>query len=203
MASTGLSLRDQQRASTRERLLQAAREVFTESGYIDATVEDIAGRAGVSRATFYLHFGGKAELTMALIQKGERWAVERYKELDKLLTSPGGRTRAKLREWLGQWLEPWRGGAAYNAAVAQAASVEPEIEQRLLASSQALIAALEDALEQRSSASRAEARGRALMLEVMTQRLFQLASHDKLPVSDEALLDFLADLWESHFLPPA
>lgn len=51
---------------SRERLLAAAARAFCERGYVSVSVEDIAVAAGVSRMTFYRHFGGKAELTAAL-----------------------------------------------------------------------------------------------------------------------------------------
>lgn len=42
----------------RWRLLGAAAEVLAERGYAQITTADIAGRAGVSRSTFYEHFDG-------------------------------------------------------------------------------------------------------------------------------------------------
>lgn len=47
--------------SNRERLLQAARELFLEQGY-DASVDAIISRAGVARQTFYNHFQSKESL---------------------------------------------------------------------------------------------------------------------------------------------
>ncbi len=51
----------------RERLLQAACEVFAAEGYA-ASVERIASRAGVARQTLYNHFPGKAELFAEVIK---------------------------------------------------------------------------------------------------------------------------------------
>ena len=202
MASSRISLRVQQRTFTRERLLGAAKEVFAERGYVDATVEDIAARAGASRATFYLHFRSKTELTLALIEEAERLGVERYRVLDELLSGPPDQARAELRAWLAGWLGPWREDAGSNAAVWQAASSEPDIERRLIALSQAFISALERTFDQWPAERRAEVRERALMVEMMTQRLFYLAAHSEFPSTDDTLLDFLTDLWWSHFVSP-
>jgi AcrR family transcriptional regulator len=49
-------------APTRERLLQAAREVIEEGGYGAATVAVIAERAGVAAGTLYRHFSSKEEM---------------------------------------------------------------------------------------------------------------------------------------------
>ncbi|MEV0787870.1 helix-turn-helix domain-containing protein [Kribbella sp. NPDC050459] len=47
---------------TRERLLTAALELFTERGYEGASVGEIATRAGVTEMTFFRHFPSKASL---------------------------------------------------------------------------------------------------------------------------------------------
>jgi AcrR family transcriptional regulator len=53
-------------AETRRGMLAAAREVFTERGFADASVADVVERAGSSVGSLYHHFGGKAELFLAL-----------------------------------------------------------------------------------------------------------------------------------------
>ena len=54
----------------------------------------------------------------------------------------------------------------------------------------------------RSARTPPAARERALMLEVMTQRLFYLAAHNGIPVGDDSVLDFLTELWDGHFVAP-
>jgi AcrR family transcriptional regulator len=53
-------------AETQRALLDAAREVFTEQGFADASIADVVERAGSSVGSLYHHFGGKAELFIAL-----------------------------------------------------------------------------------------------------------------------------------------
>jgi len=48
--------------ATRERILDAARELFAERGYEAVTVQDVIDRADVGRSTFYLHFKDKDDL---------------------------------------------------------------------------------------------------------------------------------------------
>jgi AcrR family transcriptional regulator len=200
--TASVPLREQQREFTRHRLMEAAREVFAETGYLAATIEDIAARAGASRATFYLHFRSKAAVVTALIEHGEAVAVERYRALDELLTHPAGHSRAQLRAWLADWLEIWRASARFNAAMLQASTAEPDVEKRLIVLSTGLIDTLDGYFSRWPKATRAQARERALMLEVMTQRIFYLAAHHGLPVDDDAVLDFLAELWDGHFVVP-
>src|ERR1700710_2369342 len=49
----------------RERLVVAAVDLFTEQGYDETTVAQIAERAGVTRSTFFRHFSDKRELLTA------------------------------------------------------------------------------------------------------------------------------------------
>ena len=56
-------------AQTQRALLDAARQVFTERGFSDASIADIVDRAGSSVGSLYHHFGGKSELYLALWQE--------------------------------------------------------------------------------------------------------------------------------------
>jgi AcrR family transcriptional regulator len=63
--STGQTSR--RRAATRERVLDAARDVFAERGVFGGTVEDICARAGFTRGAFYSNFADKDEVLRALM----------------------------------------------------------------------------------------------------------------------------------------
>jgi AcrR family transcriptional regulator len=54
---------------TRERLADAALVTFARRGYEAARVEDICQTAGIARATFYRHFGGKDDVLTALVDQ--------------------------------------------------------------------------------------------------------------------------------------
>ena len=55
------------RRDQRQRLLTAARDVFAESGYAAASIDDIVSRARVSRTSFYRFFDGKEECMLAVL----------------------------------------------------------------------------------------------------------------------------------------
>ena len=188
-------MREQQRAFTRKRLIEAARQVFAERGYPDATVDEIASEAGASRATFYLHFKSKAELAAALVEDVTPVAVQRYRLLDEVLASSDSSLRDKLRDWLQDWLGIWRQAAQASHALLQAAMLEPEVEMHRLRQSEALVDALEDYFAGLPEAERSPARDRLLVLEIMTQRILSLASMSRLPIGDDEVLDILTDMW--------
>jgi len=175
--------------------MQAARHVFAERGYPDATVDEIATEAGASRATFYLHFKGKTELTAALVEEATPFAVERYRLLDELLASGGPALRDRLRDWLSDWLSVWSESAQESHALLQAAMLEPEVESKRLRQSEALVGALERYYSGLPEPERRPEHDRLLVLEIMTQRILALASMSRLPVGNDQVLDILTDMW--------
>jgi AcrR family transcriptional regulator len=61
--------REQQRAETRDRLLEAAAEVIAARGLDGASIDEITERAGYTRGAFYSNFSGKPELLVALCER--------------------------------------------------------------------------------------------------------------------------------------
>jgi AcrR family transcriptional regulator len=67
--STKESRGARRRARTRSDLLAAARKVFVERGYHEASIVDITGAADVGVGTFYLHFRDKDAIFNTLIEE--------------------------------------------------------------------------------------------------------------------------------------
>jgi AcrR family transcriptional regulator len=67
-ATTGGSRLAGRAATTRTALLGSARTVFTSSGFAEASIADVVAGAGASVGSLYHHFGGKAELYLALFE---------------------------------------------------------------------------------------------------------------------------------------
>ena len=57
------------RLATRERLLDAAVELFAERGVLAASVEEICERAGFTRGAFYSNFESKDELCLGVLRR--------------------------------------------------------------------------------------------------------------------------------------
>jgi AcrR family transcriptional regulator len=68
MADSVPPLADESAAEQRERILQAAYQVFRELGYQDTRVQDVIARARVSRRTLYEHFRDIEALRRAVAQ---------------------------------------------------------------------------------------------------------------------------------------
>ncbi len=54
--------------STREKLLEAGRQLFAEKGYHKTTIEEITKKAGVSHGTFYVHFKSKKDFFLQILK---------------------------------------------------------------------------------------------------------------------------------------
>ncbi|QEY72048.1 TetR family transcriptional regulator [Pseudomonas denitrificans (nom. rej.)] len=54
---------------TRQRLLDAAEQVFSDKGYGAAALEEVADLAGLTRGSIYWHFRGKPDLLGAVIDR--------------------------------------------------------------------------------------------------------------------------------------
>lgn len=63
---------------TRQRLFEAAAEVFSAEGFRNATVRQICARAKANVAAIHYHFGGKEEIYRELLRELGRRAFERY-----------------------------------------------------------------------------------------------------------------------------
>lgn len=93
------------RAETRQRLVDAAYEVFAETGIRDAPVELICERAGFTRGAFYSNFDSKEQLFLAVFE------AQTQERMDLLRTAVN---------------------AAVDTAVDQAAMTGPDAVMRVL-----------------------------------------------------------------------
>ena len=84
----------------RERLIEAAREVFREQGY-DASLDEVAKRAGVGAGTLYRHFPSRDVLMDAIMQS---WVDRVNDSADKVLVHEGD-----PRDLLLAWFETYVG----------------------------------------------------------------------------------------------
>lgn len=69
---------DEQRATTRARILAATGAVYAEHGYRGTTVARIAERAELSKPTFYTFFDGVAEAITALVTASQQQILSQW-----------------------------------------------------------------------------------------------------------------------------
>lgn len=59
-------MRKPYKSKTKEKIMQAAWELFYEQGYEETTISQIIEKSGTSRSAFYHHFHGKEELLFSV-----------------------------------------------------------------------------------------------------------------------------------------
>lgn len=57
------------RGDTRRRILNTARRLFSDSGYLGVSMNDIAKHLGITKAALYHHFTGKASIYGAVLEE--------------------------------------------------------------------------------------------------------------------------------------
>jgi AcrR family transcriptional regulator len=67
-------------SETKQRIQEAARELFSEKGVQRTSLQDIATRLGITKPALYYHFDSREELVRSIlapmIDEGERWLSE-------------------------------------------------------------------------------------------------------------------------------
>ncbi|MEC9347691.1 MAG: TetR/AcrR family transcriptional regulator [Pseudomonadota bacterium] len=69
-------MRDEIARLKRERILEAARQLFFERGYQGTTLDQVAKQLEVTKPFIYSHFENKAELLGAICERGTRASLE-------------------------------------------------------------------------------------------------------------------------------
>jgi AcrR family transcriptional regulator len=72
----GSTLRERQRQLREDAILDAAHELIVEQGYGEMSMDDVAARVGVSKATLYQHFPSKEDLVLSVILRSMRRGEE-------------------------------------------------------------------------------------------------------------------------------
>jgi len=87
------NLKEEASRRSRERLIEAATELFSRQGYQNTSVDEIASAAGISRGSIFWHFESKAGLLLAVVDCAfARWldywtGAQRHDELRPALRS--------------------------------------------------------------------------------------------------------------------
>lgn len=75
---TALPKRQQNRILREQRILEAALVVFSEKGFVGASMDDIAAAAGISKPTLYQYFPSKDELFTAMMSQERDHMLESF-----------------------------------------------------------------------------------------------------------------------------
>jgi len=137
--------REQQRAKTRDDLLQAAAEVFARHGYHGTSVDMVAESAGYTKGAVYSNFSSKEELFLALLEeRREQTIADVQRVMDE--SAPGDRAEAfgERRDRLAQWTPEWfLLEAEFELYAARHPEVRERVAERQAATREVVAAAIE------------------------------------------------------------
>jgi AcrR family transcriptional regulator len=139
---------------TRVRILEAATDLFAESGYSDTRLEDIASRVGVQRAALAYYFRSKQELYDVVLGEAAGDLVDRAREALEL-EAP---LEERLERMVDLWLEavrqrPW----LIRLLLRQVAGASPTGQPPFAPHGRRLIRLLEELLKEAPGPTRIDA----------------------------------------------
>lgn len=86
---------DSREKSTKEQILEEALKLFSQSGYMGTSMNDIAAKLGVTKAALYKHYTSKQEILDSIVEKMNQMDAERIKKYDM----PEGKMEEVIAEY--------------------------------------------------------------------------------------------------------
>lgn len=197
----GPTLRDEQKLRTRAKLLDSAKSLFGRLGYSAVRVDDIAAAVGCSRATFYLHFGGKPDILRAVAEQHTGPAVfGLFADLDRVLDIG---SRPEFVAWVRRTLEVFADQRDLLCAWDEAVALDPGFGAIAGAGLRAVPDALPGYLARWPRDRRAEAR---LRVELFVAQLERVSTRSVPPsmaeLTPERSAEVFADIWYPALAAP-
>jgi AcrR family transcriptional regulator len=191
------SQREWQKELTRRRLVAAATAVFVRDGYSGCRVEDIAAQAGVSRATFYLHFSAKLDVVREVMGPLRADSEDLYRSLDAL----GDPSWRELYDWMTTVIDYWSRNRAAITVVNQAIGVEPALAGYLVDSAGASADVMTNCLSRHPPEARQTVRLRIIMFILALARVCFCWIIQEVPFDESATLTALTDSFYTALHP--
>ena len=172
------------RSARRTQLLGAAQEVFVAQGYHQAAMDDIAGRAGVSKPVLYQHFPSKLELYLALLDQAAESLVAKVRLALESSTDNRTRVAASVRAYF-DFVdgEGAAGAGAFRLVFESDLRNDPAVRERVERMTQGCIDAIADTIAHDTGYRAEEAQllsiGLAGLMEVGAR--WWLSSPDRIP----------------------
>lgn len=179
-------MRDRHRLMTREHITGAALEAFAERGYVAVTIDDIVRRAGIGRATFYLHFDSKAAVLREL--RDARMTVWSQQDAPQAGTSG----RPSIRAFFEKVVDFHTAAPELYLALHQARAADPEFAAAHRATMEANVGewVRTDAMP---GATEAQLRLAIAMMYTMVDSFMHLWLADGWPLDREGAIDAMTD----------
>ena len=185
----------QEPSATVRRILDAAAATFAVRGYHETSVQDVLEAAGAGRATFYRHFGDKADLLLRLSRDCMARLVEQVDRFPGAIGVDGA-----LRPWIEESLALHRRWRGVFRALLQERTRHPVLEELRAASLEAIFRTFDDALAGVERSYYFDARVGSLILLSLLERGPDYTFGTPYDLDDQRIVDILAALIERGLL---
>jgi AcrR family transcriptional regulator len=116
---------------TRERLVEAAKEIFEEHGFLEARISDIAERAGQAHGSFYYYFDSKEEVFREVAAALDEQLFAPLEDVIKAQSKLPPQQR--IREAMRRHFESYRKEARILGLIEHVSRFDPEVNAMRLA----------------------------------------------------------------------
>jgi AcrR family transcriptional regulator len=177
-------------------ILAAAEELLRERPYRDLTVDEIMRRTELSRPSFYVYFRDRHHLVLRIVERfgAEMWTLsERWFE-----TAEEGAGAERFREALEGVVAVYERHGAVLHALADAATVDPDVELAHNSIMQSFIDVIAKHIESEIEAGRIlplDAKETARALALMSDRYLLVALGRTPSAAPETVIETLATIW--------
>lgn len=176
---------------TRQRLVDAAAVEFEEHGYAQSSVERIARRAHVSRATFYTHFTGKVELAEGLWDAVRVGLIRLYRELARTPI----RDLPAFEEWLRKTFAFYERNRRRLLAVHEAIVLEASLGEVYFEHTDEIVSILAPLVRRRHGDTDEAVHTRIALLSIQHERFCFLSFLRGVPFDRDEAARALAQSW--------
>ncbi len=157
-------------SSARNRVLQAALEVFSAKGYHEATMDEVARQAQVSKGALYLYFPSKQALFAALVEAGVDVLLTTMRQAMKPHTSHRKRMYAAIEASF-SLLEEYR---TLARLIFLRLGSNPLLERKILEAHQRISSLIEEELRAACSAENVPQQNFALLALMWTGAIYEI-----------------------------
>lgn len=111
---------------TRARLVDAAKEMFQDKGFLETTVADIVKRAGVAHGTFYTYFQSREEVLREIAEQADR---DLNAPMGQLILDPSTELTPseRIRAGIRAFLDAYRRQAGIMRVVEEVSHYDPHV----------------------------------------------------------------------------
>jgi AcrR family transcriptional regulator len=126
------SARSSKGVRTRERLVEAAKEIFEEHGFLDARITDITERADQSHGSFYYYFDSKEDVFREIAANVDERLL--FAPMDEVIMAQSRLApKQRIREAMRRYFESYRQEARIMSLIEHVSRFDPEVNALRLA----------------------------------------------------------------------